>query len=54
MVPARGEGGCTDGGEGLTGQHAAARRIKLSARRIRNIPTGVHTFACTGRPHEDA
>ena len=26
----------------------------LSARRIRNIPTGVHTFACTDRPREDA
>ena len=26
----------------------------LSARRVRDIPTGVHTFACTDRPHEDA
>ena len=26
----------------------------LSARRVRDIPTGVHTFACTDRPREDA
>ena len=26
----------------------------LSALRVRDIPTGVHTCACTDRPHEDA
>ena len=26
----------------------------LSALRVRDIPTGVHTFACTDRPREDA